>query len=478
LVWSLYLLTTLFVLYSLAAILRRQWVERERFAFPLVQLPVEMAEEPEEGRSVNAFLRNRILWVGFAVPVFLHTLNGLHAHFPSVPEIPLYFYPDRYLTERPWSAMRSVILMIYPSIIGFTYLLSLDVSLSFWVFYLLYKAQSVAVEALGWSVDGWTLANRQEMGAYLALVLFVLWLARRHLGDVGAAAVGRGRVDDSREPLPFRVAFWGLVGGTLALALMCRAAGMSFWLALGVHLFFYVMCIVLTWMVTDGGFLFLLAIFRPSDYLLIPLGTSRISPRSLTILAYEKTLMLDLREFEMPHFMNSFKAVDFVGLNRRRLWLPVVVSLLVAVPATYVSGLWLWYTKGGVNLGYWWPPEPFDRLAHQLTYPTVTNGEQLAYIGVGGVVMSFLIFMRYRFLWWRIHPLGYAMTTSWAPYTVWFSFFLGWLLKYLILKLSGFRGFRRFRPFFLGMVVGEALMAGFWMIVGLLTHVPYRIMPG
>jgi hypothetical protein len=476
--WTVYLLTTLFVLYCIATILRRQWVERERFAFPLVQLPIEMVEPPEVGRGLNAFLRNRVMWAGFAVPVFLHALNGLHAHFPTMPHIPLYFFPDRYLTERPWSAMRSIILMIYPSVIGFSYLLSLDVSLSFWVFYLLYKAQSVVIEALGLSVDAWSLANRQEMGAYLALVLFVLWLSRRHLRDVFGAAVSNRRVDDSTEPLPFRVAVWGVIIGTLALSLMCKLAGMSFWLALSVHLFFYIMCIVLTWMVTDGGFLFLLAIFRPSDYIMVPLGSSRLSPRSLTILAYEKTLMFDLREFEMPHFLNSFKAADFVGLNRRRLLVPVIVSLVVAIPAMYISGLWLWYTKGGVNLGYWWPPEPFDRLANQLTYPTGTNWAELSYIGVGGVVMSFLIFMRYRFLWWRIHPLGYAMTTSWAPYTVWFSFFWGWLFKFVILQSSGFRGFRRFRPFFLGMVVGEALIAGFWMIVGLFTHVPYQIMPG
>lgn len=477
-VWTLYLLTTLFVLYNIATLLRRQWVERERFAFPLVQLPVEMVAPPEAGYSLNAFLRNRTLWIGFALPVGLHMLNGLHAHFPAVPQIPLSFYPDRYLTERPWSAMRSIILMVYPSVIGFSYLLSLDVSLSFWLFYLLYKAQSVAVAAFGLSTDGWTLANRQEMGAYLTLVFFVLWLARRHVKEVFDVAVGRRHVDDSNEPLPFSVAFWGVVLGTLALSFMAKLAGMSFWLALGVHGFFYVMCIVLTWMVTDGGFLFLLAIFRPSDYILIPLGTSRVSPRSLTILAYEKTLMFDLREFAMPHFMNSFKAADAVALNRRRLLLPISLSLLVAIPAAYGSGLWLWYTKGGVNLGYWWPPEPFDRLARQLAYPTGTNETELFYIGVGSVVMGFLIFLRYRFLWWRVHPLGYAMTTSWAPYTVWFSFFLGWLFKFVILKSGGFRGFRRCRPFFLGMVIGEALMAGFWILVGLWTQVPYRIMPG
>jgi hypothetical protein len=477
-VWSAYVLLTYFVLLCISTILRRQWVERERFAFPLVQLPAEMVEPPREGRAFNAFFRSRMTWLGFALPVVVHTINGLHAHIPSFPQIPLYFFPDRYFNERPWTGLRSTVLMVYPTVIGFSYLLSLDVSLSFWVFYVVYKAQSVLVVASGLATSGWTLANRQEMGGYLALTAFMLWVARRHVGHVARAAFRSAPAEDGNEPMSYRVAVLGLIGGTLGLSVMWRLAGMSLWLALAVHIFFYVMCVVLTWMVTDGGFLFLLAIFRPSDYVLIPLGTSRLAPADLTILAYEKTLMFDLREFMMPHYMNSMKAADVAGMNRRGLLYPFTIAIVLALATAYVAGLWVWYTKGGVRLGYWWPPEPFDRLTRQLTNPTDTNWLELSYIGLGAVVMSLLVFLRYRFLWWRIHPLGYAMTTSWAPYTVWFSFFWGWFFKYLILKTLGFRGYRTFRPLFLGMVVGDGVMAGVWIIVGLFTHVPYRIMPG
>ena len=38
-------------------------------------------------------------------------------------------------------------------------------------------------------------------------------------------------------------------------------------------------------------------------------------------------------------------------------------------------------------------------------------------------------------------------------------------------------GDARWRPVF-GMGVGDALMAGVWVIVGLFTKVPYQIMPG
>ncbi|MBM3239273.1 hypothetical protein FJZ31_23520 [Candidatus Poribacteria bacterium] len=471
-VWSSYVLVTYFVMVCLSVILRKQWVESERFAFPLVKLPADIVEAP------SSFFTNRTMWIGAAIPIILHILNGIHRYFPTVPQIPLYFYLDQYFTDRPWIALRSMLMMIYPSIIGFTYLLSLDVSFSFWFFYLVYKAQSVIAYAAGFPYSGWTLANRQEMGGYIALVVFVLWIARHHLLDIMKKTFTRYPLDDSNEPLSYRWALLGLLLGTIVLGYMAVITGMSFWLMISVMVFFYIMAIVLTWMVVDGGFLFLLAIFRPSDYIMISLGSKRFSAASHTILTFEKTLMFDLREFMMPHVMNSFKASDVVNLNRRQLLLAMGISMVVALAASYYSGLMTWYHKGGHNLGYWYDPEPWNRLTSFLHYPRGTNWMEFSFILTGIGVMSFLLFMRYRFLWWRVHPLGYAMTTSWAPYTVWFSFLLGWLCKYFILKAGGLRLYRRLRPAFLGMVVGETLIGGIWILIGMITKVSYRILPG
>lgn len=261
LLWSSYVLMTYFVLICLSVILRRQWVDYERFSFPLVKLPIEMVEGADKKTRLNDFMRNKVLWIGFIFASLLHIINGLHAHFPLIPYIPLYFSLDPYLNERPWIALRSTIFMIYPSIIGFSYLIALDVSLSFWLFYILYKVQSVVVYAAGFSASGWTLANRQEMGGYLALVVFVLWLARHHIKNIILITIGIKKIDDSNEPLPYRWALIGFIIGTIIIAGMAYTAGMSFWLAIGVMIFFYVMAIVLTWMVADGGFLFFISDF-------------------------------------------------------------------------------------------------------------------------------------------------------------------------------------------------------------------------
>src|SRR6266571_1712155 len=67
----------------LAALFRRPWVEQERLAFPLVQLPLEMIREAGArsagpGPGSGTLLHNRLLWAGFALPAAVFTLNGLH----------------------------------------------------------------------------------------------------------------------------------------------------------------------------------------------------------------------------------------------------------------------------------------------------------------------------------------------------------------------------------------------------------------
>ena len=129
-------------------------------------------------------------------------------------------------------------------------------------------------------------------------------------------------------------------------------------------------------------------------------------------------------------------------------------------------------------MGYWLDPEPWNRLVSYINFPKKTDWLELSFVGIGTTLMGLLIFMRYRFLWWRVHPLGYAMTTSWASFTMWSSFFIGWFSKIVILRIGGIKLFRRFQPFFLGMVFGETMIGGVWIIIGLFTKISYRLMPG
>ena len=100
LAWGLFIGSMYLVTVCLLVVLRKQWVERERLTFPIIQLPMAMASEP------RSFFRNRLMWMGFAVAGGICLINGLHVLYPSIPQIPIKRRNiSHYFTNKPWNAM-------------------------------------------------------------------------------------------------------------------------------------------------------------------------------------------------------------------------------------------------------------------------------------------------------------------------------------------------------------------------------------
>jgi hypothetical protein len=61
--------------------------------------------------------------------------------------------------------------------------------------------------------------------------------------------------------------------------------------------------------------------------------------------------------------------------------------------------------------------------------------------------------------------VGYI--TSYGAFigNAWFSIFVGWIAKVLIVRFGGAQYFQRARPMFVGIIFGEALAAGIWLII-------------
>jgi hypothetical protein len=140
---------------------------------------------------------------------------------------------------------------------------------------------------------------------------------------------------------------------------------------------------------------------------------------------------------------------------------------------SYISTILIGYKYGGANLSQWFfvggPQLPFVRLSDMLFHPQSASGVWLSFMGIGAVFMIFLTFMRARFFWWTFHPIGYAMGCSWPMIQLWFSILIGWVLKSIILRYGGIRVYQRFRSLFLGMVLGEFLSGGIWLIIDFIT---------
>jgi hypothetical protein len=259
-------------------------------------------------------------------------------------------------------------------------------------------------------------------------------------------------------------------------AFWLHAAGMTApYIALFL-IFFISICLVLTRIIAEAGMLMIQLSFAPTDYLLLFGGTTGLGPSNLTVLTYVDTaLTFDLREFLMPSLLNGFRMSELSGISTRKLT-PVMAGallfvLIVAVPAflltCYLPGVLQVPNSGEISF----TRDFFNLLGARLLTPEQPAAVQYIANVAGAVIVGLLAWLRVNFVWWPIHPLGFVMATSWSSLNLWFSLFLGWLFKLLTIRYGGLRGYVRFRPLFLGIIMGDVLGAVLWQIVGWFTKV-------
>jgi len=482
--WTLLAFFVFGFLICWSVLLRRPWADHEHLLFPLAQLPLAMTAGDPPGRVLPPFFRDRIMWFGFLVPLAVHSLNGLHFHFPKVLEFRVAVGLNEFFAGRLFGQIGPFILFLHFSVVGFTFLLPQDLSFSLWFCYFLFKAQAVIATALGYNLDYvenypvQRFAAMQMLGAFVALLLLLVRSEWRYWKAVLVTTfTAKKPLDDANEPLPYRAALLGLLvfGG-----LMCAwwvTAGIRLWLALTALLLFLLIATALARFVSEGGMLFVQAPFRPIDIVSQFAGTRIIDARSLTNMVFvQRVFIFDLRAFLLPSLLDAYKVAEGGPLNRRRLLPALVLGIVVAIVVSYWSFMNTVYHRGATSLSPWFmlvsPRQPPAIIAHLMLNPQSPSPSSIALIAVGAATALLFGAMRARYIWWPLHPIGYAMGPSWPMIQMWFSIFLGWLAKSWILRYQGGRGFHRSRPFFLGMVLGEFTAAGLWLIIDVLAGKP------
>lgn len=479
--WAILILIIIFGFLCLATILRRQWVDNEKLSFPLVQPPLEMVHEERE----TSFFSNKLLWGGFALPATVFLLNGLHNWFPSIPGIPLQKTLNEYLVNPPWNAMPYSPIYLSFAAIGFLFLLPSEVLFGLWFFFVLSRLQSVIAVSFGMVLDPMPMypcplmIGYQAAGAYFVLAGYLLYVARPHLKRIYKAAFLKENADDSNELMPYSIAAWGLLGCFVLSIAWCYAAGMSLWIAiLEIGVFIFIIAIVMARSTAEAGMLMTESSFRPVDLyrMLAPVHT--MGPANMTLLAFlDAALVRDQRGLLLTGFLDGMKISD--GANvRRRAFLPVFgTSILAAMIIAGALQLYLPYSRGGITL-YTYPYQANNLWGFSDYQPFMTGGglrtdwHAPVFFCVGILVATFLSYMRALFYWWPLHPLGYALCGSWTMIVFWFSCFLAWLIKFLILRYGGMRLYIKARPWFLGMILGEFGMAVLWTLISALTGAP------
>jgi hypothetical protein len=129
------------------------------------------------------------------------------------------------------------------------------------------------------------------------------------------------------------------------------------------------------------------------------------------------------------------------------------------------------YYRHGAETGYYgyvtsthFGDETYRRLENWINYPRSSDVAAMGFMGLGFTIAILLLTARARFLWFPLHPLGYAMANSWGMANLWCCLFVAWLLKWSILRHGGLKSYRRAVPFFLGLALGDFIIGHVWSI--------------
>jgi hypothetical protein len=459
--WTLFVLLVVWVMLCMSALVRRQW-ESERLSYPIAEVPFMVIAQRE------MLFRSPLLWAGFSIGAAAQTLNLLHTLWPVIPGVPIgvqYYQAADY----PLRAAGSIPISSFPFAYGLSFLLPLQISFSVWFFFLATRVELVIASMYGYpdTWNGFPYVRQQGVGAAIGFGLVILWLARGQLSLAFRAAFSGAPARDAGEPMPYRVAVWGLLIGCAGLLAFAMAAGMSLPTALYYFAILLLLVLVVARLRAEVGLpTFEFYQVGADEVLQRIAGTSHWSRGDLTTMSLFFWLTRTHRQFPMQTHVDSLRLGRRCELSLRGMTGVILLASVVGTVAAFWALLHVTYQVGYESAKFRGPAiwafgrDPWQKLDTWIQSPRPQDpGAVGAYLFGIGMVM-FLAQMRTRFVGWPFHPAGYLVAGSFGLMRLWLPVFLTWMVKSLVLRYGGLQGYRTALPFFIGLVLGE-FSAGF-----------------
>ncbi|MCG9126771.1 hypothetical protein JT359_04150 [Candidatus Poribacteria bacterium] len=472
--WSAVIFLLMLIFLCLTSLIRKQWIENEKLAYPIIQIPLEITTN-------RGIFRSKLLWIGFGIAAGINLLNGLQYFYPILPEIPVRKYDlNMYFTQKPWSAIGSTPLRVHPYLIGFSFILPLDLAFSCTFFYIMKKVQLLFGSASGVSkVQGYPFLGEQGAGALLALLAIACWNGRKHFKLVISQAIRPKPLENQNEALSHRTTLIVLALSLLLLAIFCVRGGMSLW-AFVVFIGIYLLIVVgLTRMRAElGPPIHAIGYLTPQYMMISLLGTRRLRAGNLTMLSLMNWLSgasyASFRTHPMPDQLEAFKLAERTNIRNRTMFIVLVIASLVGILSSLILYPYAIYSEGvaaGSEQIHAGGADTYNFLSSWLVNPKPMDWLASSVLGIAFFANLGIMFLRSRFVWCPLHPAGYVIGV--APGTtdvIWFPLLIAMVTKWIILRNGGINAYRRAIPFFIGLVLGEALMGCFWPLLSLILR--------
>jgi len=502
--WGAFLLLLGFAMLSLCLLFLRDWTERARLSYPIAQIPLELLTPR------LPLLRQKVFWAGFSLAAFMNLLNGLHFLYPNIPSMGGWLFDlSPFFPNLPLSAIGWTPITLLPFGVGLGFLMPVDLTLSCWVFYLVWKAERVLAAMTGWwGLPRFPYAEEQQFGAYTCWALLALMpklsAGVQALKGVRVQECKRAKVQEclqgsaARQPVVVNslikqfahseenLAAFGFLVCFIGLVALCVWQGMSWWFALMFFAGYFLIAVGITRIRAQlGSPVHDLHFAGPDRMLLFVFGSKNLSKRDLCLLNIFGGFNRAYRGHPMPHMLEGMwmaKKLRDEGRGTRGKDTTAVTLVAKAIKwgwvLGYAFGVWA-LLRASFQFGGrpWYGMEVFRQLDTYLHAPTSFGLASLVAILWGGAQTALLALLHNRFNF-PLHPAGFVVSGSWSMNLFWVSLFVAWLLKASLIRWGGLARHRQATPFFMGLVIGDYLMGSFWSLWGCWQKRPaYNFLP-
>lgn len=516
--WGVFLFLLGMGMLCLCRLLLRDWTEKARLSYPIAQIPLELLTPK------LPLLQQKVFWAGFGLASFMNLLNGLHFLYPNIPSMGGWLFDlSPFFPNRPLNAIGWTPITLLPFGVGLGFLMPVDLTLSCWVFYLVWKIERVLAAMTGWwGLPRFPYAEEQQFGAYACWALLALlpklkegaqslkqaWVQVKAGASVRAGgevkrqgliekwvnesectkvnALTAALINRSLTHSPQTKWALGFFMCFLILTLLCVWQGMSWWLAVLFFAGYFLVAVGITRIRAQlGSPVHDLHFAGPDRMLLFVLGSKNLSIRDLCFLTIFGGFNRAYRGHPMPHMLEGMWLERQLRDMEQRTPSAEKSEPQVATRASvlgwllgYGFGVWA-LLRASFQFGGrpWYGMEVFRQLDTYRFSPTNFGWASLFAILWGGAQTVFLSTLHNRFNF-PLHPAGFVVSGSWSMNLFWVSLSVAWLLKASIIRWGGLAMHRRATPFFIGLVIGDYLVGSIWSLWGCWQKRPaYNFLP-
>lgn len=480
-----------------------QWTHNEQLPYPIPRF-FEIVAERSGSRRLPDVAVNRGFWVTLLLVVAFHLVNGTHTWVTGSDGGLISRQADitglkqlMPLMSKTSGSGQFFHPMLLPAVIGFGYLvnprvaLSIGLALPAWMFMasllLLY-----GVPVLNAKTNLEAVGPQLRFGAYLAVLLMILYYGRAYYAKLSTAMVGVHIRSDVHVP---RYAVWAgrlmVVAVGLTVGMLVHYANFTVLLAALFVLVLFTMFVVMARVSAETGLFYLQPDWLPGAALLGIFGVygAGLEATAVVLLA-SQVLAADPREAAAPFLANALRLSDRAGqipVARVAPALGAVVLLSLVTCAAVTLSI---QHARGLD-----PHDPAPALMARNTIDTVANAantlswrgeitdatrrssiEQLLTLQPSGPVilcMSVGLLLalscswaKLIFAWWPLHPVLFLVWGTYPAGLFGPSLLLAACIRGALTSLGGIRAYATFRPAMIGLIVGDVGMILFWWLAG------------